>query len=113
MRTRHIAVSGSQVVFNFRGKSGKDHFVSVIDRRMAAIVRRCQRLPGQPLFQYVEDGRPVSINSDDVNEYLREILGNDFTGKDVRTCTGTYGAAYLIRSVLHGQKETDRPTSNP
>lgn len=86
MRTRHVDISGSTIKFHFRGKSGKDHAVKVQDRRLARVVQRCNDLPGEVLFQYVDDdGERHSVESSEVNEYLREISGADFTTKDFRT----------------------------
>src|SRR5205823_3600347 len=83
MREGHVDVSGSTLRFGFRGKGGKRHEVGVTDRRVARVVRRCQELPGQELFRYVdEDGASRSIDSDDVNAYLRAVAGEDFTAKD-------------------------------
>jgi DNA topoisomerase I len=100
MRNRHVAVSGSLVRFHFRGKSGKEHAVDVRDPRLARIVRRCQELPGQELFQYVDDdGARQSIDSADVNAYLRAIAGEEFTAKDFRTWAGTVLAALALAEV--------------
>jgi DNA topoisomerase-1 len=86
LRNEHVDVNGTKLRFNFRGKSGKEHSVGIRDRRLAGIVRRCQELPGEDLFQYVDDdGQTQSIGSSDVNDYLREITGEDFTAKDFRT----------------------------
>lgn len=90
MQNRHVEISGGTMVFRFRGKSGVQHEVDVRDRRLAPVVRRCQELPGQDLFQYLDDdGSARGIGSDDVNAYLREIAGDDFTAKDFRTWAGT------------------------
>jgi DNA topoisomerase-1 len=90
LRNRHADISGSTVRFHFRGKSGVAHEVSVRDRRLAQVVKRCQELPGQELFQYVDhDGQRHAVSSCDVNAYLREITGKDFTAKDFRTWAGT------------------------
>jgi DNA topoisomerase-1 len=87
---RHAEVRGQAIRFRFRGKGGRMHEVGVRDRRLAAVIRRCQELPGQELFGYLDErGKPVSIGSDDVNDYLREISGDDFTAKDFRTWAGT------------------------
>jgi DNA topoisomerase-1 len=97
MRDRHVDVSGSTVHFEFRGKSGVKHEIELKDRRLAAIVKRSQELPGQELFQYVDDDRSRQIvNSDDVNAYLKEISGQDFTAKDFRTWAGTLLAAEAL-----------------
>ncbi|MBW3633684.1 MAG: DNA topoisomerase IB [Chloroflexi bacterium] len=101
----HVDVSGSTVRFAFRGKSGKMHEIGVRDRRVAPIIRRLQDLPGQHLFQDLdEDGEPHALYSDDVNAYLREIAGEEFTAKDFRTWAGTVLAAHSLRG--HGQSET-------
>jgi DNA topoisomerase-1 len=90
MRSRHADVTGSDIRFEFRGKGGKQHIVDVRDSRVAKTVKRCQEIPGQHLFQYLDDdGTRHGIDSEDVNDYLREISGQDFTAKDFRTWTGT------------------------
>ena len=90
MRDRHVTVKGSHLRFRFRGKSGRQHEVDVTDRQVATIVSRCQDLPGQDLFQYVSDeGDARDITSQDVNDYLRQVSGDDFTAKDFRTWAGT------------------------
>ena len=97
LRDRHVDVDGSEVRFQFRGKGGKEHAVDVRDPRVARIVRRLQDLPGQELFQYVdEDGARRSVDSGDVNAYLREISGEDFTAKDFRTWAGTVLCALAL-----------------
>ena len=105
LRDRHATVSGTSIRFRFRGKSGQDHEVSLRDRRLAAVVRRCRDLPGQELFQYVgDDGEVVDVRSDDVNEYLREIAP-DVTAKDFRTWAGTVLAYRALRAL-------DAPTTD-
>jgi DNA topoisomerase-1 len=100
MRDRHVDVDGSNLRFHFTGKSGKRHQVGVTDRRLARIVERCQDLPGQTLFQYVDDeGERHPVDSDDVNEYLRDISGQDFTAKDFRTWAGTVLAAWALKDL--------------
>jgi DNA topoisomerase-1 len=97
LRSRHVTVRGSRLSFEFRGKGGKRHCVEVADRRIASIVRRCQDLPGQELFQYRdESGRIQTIDSADINAYLRELGGGAFTAKDFRTWLGTVLAAQLL-----------------
>jgi DNA topoisomerase I len=97
LRTRHANVRGATVRFLFRGKSGVEHTVGISDRRVAAVIRRCQDLPGQRLLQYVDaDGMRHAIDSDDVNAYLREAGGGDFTAKDFRTWAGTVLAARAL-----------------
>lgn len=100
MRDRHVNVNGSKLRFHFRGKSGKWHDVDIQDRRLAKIVKRCQDLPGQELLQFLdEDGEQRDVRSDDVNAYLREISGQDFTAKDFRTWAGTVLAAIALREL--------------
>jgi DNA topoisomerase-1 len=90
MRDRHVKIAGSTLRFCFRGKSGKQHTVTVENRRLAKIIQRCQDLPGQELFQYRnEQGQCQTIESADVNAYLQDILSKKFTAKDFRTWAGT------------------------
>ena len=96
LRTRHVRVSGDRIRLRFRGKSGKEHDVSLADRRLARIVRRCLDLPGYELFQYVEDGEPRRVCATDVNVYLQEISGADYTAKDFRTWGATVIATVLL-----------------
>lgn len=98
LRNRHVTIEGSAVQFRFRGKSGVRHDVKVQDRRVARIIQRSRDLPGQQLFEYVdENGEASTIDSSDVNDYLREITGEDYTAKDFRTWSGTVLAAMALR----------------
>ena len=98
MRDRHVKIGRGTLHFEFRGKSGRNHEIDLHDPRLAAIVRQTQELPGQVLFQYVDDnGEPQKIGSADVNEYLREIAGEEFSAKDFRTWAGTVLAAVVLR----------------
>jgi DNA topoisomerase I len=100
LKRRHAKVEGSAIRFRFTGKSGQRHEVGLRDRRLAAIVRRCQELPGQDLFTYVgDDGVPHDITSEDVNQYLREASGIDMTAKDFRTWAGTVLAYRALRAL--------------
>ena len=100
LRNRHVDVSGSSVRFRFRGKSGKSHAIRVKDRRLARIVARCSELPGYELFQYVDDeGLTRDVESSDVNAYIKEISGSDFTAKDFRTWVGTVSAVRALREL--------------
>ena len=97
MRNHHVQVRGSRLRFRFRGKSRVQHEVDVDDRRIANIVRKLQDLPGQELFQYVdEEGQSRDVTSQDVNSYLREITDEDFTAKDFRTWAGTVLVALAL-----------------
>jgi DNA topoisomerase-1 len=99
LRTRHVSVSASGLRFRFRGKGGKVHTVGVRDRRLARVVARCQSLPGQELFQYLdEEGEPRSIESSDVNAYIQETAGLEVTAKDFRTWAGTLLAFRVLRA---------------
>jgi DNA topoisomerase-1 len=94
---RHVKVEGSELRFHFKGKSGKIWRLSIRDRRVARIIRTCQDLPGQLLFQYLDDGAQLrALTSADVNAYLREVGGADITAKDFRTWTGTVLAAVAL-----------------
>jgi DNA topoisomerase-1 len=100
LRNRHVDVIGSEVRFTFKGKSGRQHKIELHDRRMARIIKRFLEIPGQELFKYVDgDGEVKAIDSADVNEYLREITGEDFTAKDFRTWAGTILAARFLREA--------------
>jgi DNA topoisomerase-1 len=99
MKDRHVEVKGAKLRFRFRGKSGRDHEVDVTDKHIAKIISKLQDLPGQDLFQYVdEEGEIRNISSQDVNEYLREITGEDFTAKDFRTWAGTVLTAVALKA---------------
>ncbi|MFL5403471.1 MAG: DNA topoisomerase IB [Gemmatimonadales bacterium] len=100
LQDRHVEISGSNLRFEFRGKSGKTHTVSLNDRRLARIVHRCQALPGEDLFQYLDDdGVRQTIGSGDVNDYIRELSGQEFTAKDFRTWAGTLLAVAALTEV--------------
>jgi len=98
LRNRHVKIDGSDVEFRFRGKSGVYHDVKVHDRRLARIIGRTRDLPGQDLFQYLDDdGERHTVGSADVNDYLRTITGEDYTAKDFRTWSGTVLAALALQ----------------
>lgn len=99
MKDHHVTVTGKKLRFRFRGKAGKEHEVDFMDRRVAKIVRKLQDLPGQDLFQYFDDEEKLcSVTSQDVNDYLREITGQDFTAKDFRTWAGTVLTAMALNA---------------
>ncbi len=90
LQDEHVAISGNELHFSFKGKSGQEHDLTLRNRKLARIVRSCQELPGQDLFQYEDDaGEPRVISSADVNAYLREIIGENHSAKDFRTWAGT------------------------
>ncbi|MDX1679012.1 hypothetical protein, partial [Arsukibacterium sp.] len=90
LRTRHVEITGNKLQFEFRGKSGVEHQISIKDRRLARVVKRCQDLPGQALFQYLDENKNRhSIDSSDVNAYLHKLCQADFTAKDFRTWAAT------------------------
>lgn len=106
MRNRHVNVDGSKVTFQFTGKSKVKHTVDLTDRRLAKIIRRCQDIPGYELFQYEDSEGHHTIDSADVNDYLREISGQDFTAKDFRTWVGTVLACAALREFEPFSSET-------
>ncbi len=98
LRNRHASFRGARVSFTFRGKSGRDHTVGIRNQKLANVIKRCEELPGQRLFQYRgEDGELRPVDSDDVNAYLRDVSGQDFTAKDFRTWAGTVLAAKALQ----------------
>jgi DNA topoisomerase-1 len=106
LRKRHVDVAGAGVAFEFRGKSGKMHRTGVRDRRLAGIIHRCEELPGQKLFQYVDDqGQTHAVESGHVNAYIRDAMGEHFSAKDFRTWAATLLAAQTLA-------RSDRPTSD-
>ena len=108
LHKRHIEVDGTGLSFAFRGKSGVDHRVSVRDRRLATVVRAMRELPGQQLFKYrTADGDLCPITSDDVNAYIRDAMGDQFSAKDFRTWAGTVSAARALRDMEAPTSPTD------
>jgi DNA topoisomerase-1 len=99
LRDRHVTVTPATLTFRFRAKSGKEHSVNLGDRRLARVVKACQDLPGQRLFQYLDGDTPRAITSEDVNAYLRQISGDDVTAKDFRTWAGTVLAGMALRDL--------------
>ncbi len=100
LRNRHVKVAGTHLTFDFRGKHGIQHHIDLQDRRLSRIVARCRELPGQELFHYLdEDGQPRGVGSDDVNDYLREISGEEITAKDFRTWAATNLAALALKEL--------------
>jgi DNA topoisomerase-1 len=112
LRDQHVEINGSTLRFEFRGKSGKRHTVGLTDRRLARIVRQCQAIPGAELFQYLDDdGERQTIGSGDVNGYIREITGQEFTAKDFRTWAGTMLAAEALAAMDAGESEKERKSA--
>src|SRR5690606_22101113 len=108
LQDEHVEISGDEMQFSFLGKSGKEHEITLRDRRLAKIVRRCQELPGQELFQYEnEEGELQVVRSDDVNAYLRESVGEAHSAKDFRTWAGTV----ITARRLHGLGEAGSTTA--
>ena len=108
LRNRHVNVNGTELRFEFKGKGGKQHRVSLHDRRLAWVIRRLQELPGQEIFQYVdEDGNRHSVDSEDVNGYLREITGQDLSAKEFRTWAGTVLCAVALRKLEACSSESE------
>jgi DNA topoisomerase-1 len=100
LRSRHAEVRGSSMKLTFRGKGGKEHSIGLRDKRLARVVRACQDLPGQRLFQYVDEGgERQRVDSDDLNSYLRDVMGAEFSAKDFRTWAGTVLAVTELRSI--------------
>ena len=108
LRNRHVEVSGREIEFHFRGKSGVMHTIKLEDPKLARIVKRIRDLPGQELFQYIgEDGERRSVDSSDVNDYLRTLTGEDYTAKDFRTWSGTLHAALELQALRDCASEAD------
>jgi DNA topoisomerase I len=108
LRNRHADVHGDAIRLRFRGKSNQEHDITLRDRRVAKIVKKCQDMPGQELFQYqLESGEYVKVDSADVNEYLREITQEDFTAKDFRTWHGTGLMAQQLAALGPAATETE------
>ncbi len=100
LRNRHVKVRGGELRFTFRGKSGKDWALAIRDRRVAKVVRSCQELPGQHLFEYRdEEGKIQMVTSTDVNAYLHAVCGDDISAKDFRTWAGTVEAALAFHAL--------------
>jgi len=109
LRNRHVSFIRGRAVLNFRGKGGVQHEVHIGDKRIAQIMRRCQEIPGQHLFQYVsDDGQRCPIDSGQVNDYLREAMGEDFTAKDFRTWGATLHAITLLARVALPEPPSER-----
>jgi DNA topoisomerase I len=107
IKDRHVTLRGAHLRFRFRGKSGRQHEVDIRDGQLAKIISRLQDLPGQELFQYVDDdGEVCDVRSQDVNDYLRDITNENFTAKDFRTWAGTLLSALALNA--QGRFETNK-----
>jgi DNA topoisomerase I len=107
LRDGHVAVNGGRVRFTFRGKSGVEHDIQLDDRRLARTIKACRDIPGYDLFQYIdEQGERHAVGSSDVNAYLKEITGQDYTSKDFRTWAGTVLAAQMLQEVSTFESDT-------
>jgi len=108
LRDRHVQIKGPTVRFLFKGKSGSEVELDITNRRVARVVKRCEELPGQMLFQYIDPaGDRRTVTSDDVNQYLRETSGEDYTAKDFRTWGATVLAASALREVVSFESDTE------
>lgn len=113
LRNRHVQVRGAEARFHFRGKSGQHHDIAVRDRELARRLRRLQDLPGQELFQYLDEkGRPHRVTSEDVNAYLHAIAGDQFSAKDFRTWAGTLAAAEALAALSADEKRLTKRQVN-
>jgi DNA topoisomerase I len=111
MRNRHVEVRGGRLQFRFRGKRGKFHEVDLTNKRLARIVKRCQDLTGYELFQYIDDAGEIrNMTSEDVNDYLRAIAGEEFSAKDFRTWAGTTLAAKILQRL--DEDDNEEPTES-
>lgn len=107
LQDQHVDITGAKIRFCFRGKSGVEHDITLTDRRLAKIIKYCQDIPGQDLFQYLDEaGQRQAISSGDVNDYLRQISSQDFTAKDFRTWAGTVLAATHLADLERFTSET-------
>jgi DNA topoisomerase-1 len=98
LRDKHVHVKGESLKFTFKGKKGKEHFITIRNRKLAQLVRHCREIPGKELFQYYDaEGQRQSVDSGMVNDYIREISGGDFTAKDFRTWSGTVQCFMALR----------------
>ncbi len=109
LHDEHVEIDGDTIIFAFKGKSGKEHTIKLRDRRLARLVRQCQELPGQELFQYQgEDKQWHTLRSNDVNLYLREVTGQDFSAKDFRTWGGTVTTTQALYEAGPAETKTER-----
>jgi DNA topoisomerase-1 len=109
LQDEHVEITGETLTFAFKGKSGKEHTIRLRDRRLARLVRQCQELPGQELFQYQDDDKSWrTLRSNDVNQYLRDATGQDFSAKDFRTWGGTVTTTLALYAAGPASTKTER-----
>jgi DNA topoisomerase-1 len=109
LKDRHVIIKGDQLTFQFKGKKGVKHCISLKNRKLANIVTRCRNIPGQQLFQYIdEEGKRHGIDSLEVNNYIRTISGGDYTSKDFRTWTGTVQCLLAFKEIGFGETKTQQ-----
>lgn len=107
LRDKHVKISGSRIRFSFKGKKGVMHDIELMDRRIANIVKKCKDIPGQHLFQYIDhEGNRHSIESGDINDFIHEICGEEFTAKDFRTWAGTLKAFQALKLIEPAESES-------
>ncbi len=107
LKDRHVKIDGSKVKFAFKGKKGVYHDIELQSRRLANMIKKCRDIPGKELFQYYdEDGKHYSIDSGDVNNYLKEITGQDFTAKDFRTWAGSVNALCAFKELERAENDS-------
>lgn len=108
LKDQHVQIKGSQIRFSFKGKKGVHHHLSVTNKKLARIVKQCREIPGKELFQYYdEQGQTHTIDSGDVNAYIRELSGEEFTAKDFRTWAGTLHALHAFQELGEALNQAD------
>ena len=109
LKDRHVIIKGDQLTFQFKGKKGVKHRITLKNRKLANIVTRCRNIPGQQLFQYIDgEGKRHGIDSLEVNNYIRTISGGDYTSKDFRTWTGTVQCLLAFKEIGFGETKTQQ-----
>ncbi len=108
LRRKHLKVEGEEAVFQYKAKSGKEREVNIDDKELVALIRECSELPGYEIFRYRENGKGKAVDSEDVNDYLHEIAGEEFSSKDFRTWGGTVSAVEELEAALAEAEEYPR-----
>lgn len=97
LRSKHLTIEGEEIIFNYNGKSGQEQEKHIVDKKLAKIVQEIDEMPGYEIFKYLdEDGNIVKVKSDDLNAYIHEVMGEEFSAKDFRTWAGTMIAAIAL-----------------